>query len=88
MADPQFPNRPARTTPNLGIPVPGDQDLADYVTGWGKVADETDTRVGKAVGDATAGFTQQLADAQTAFSGAITGAQNAALPLNLMLMGA
>jgi hypothetical protein len=59
MADPQFPNRPARVTPNLGIPVPGDQDLADYVTDWGAVADATDA----AVTEAAQGISDQVAAA-------------------------
>jgi hypothetical protein len=77
MADPQYPNRPARVTPNLGIPVPADQDLADYVTGWGQVADATDTAVKGAVDNANTGF-----------SSAISSAQAAALPYALLMMGA
>ena len=31
-----------RTTPNLGLPIPGDEDLPDGVTGIGDLADAID----------------------------------------------
>lgn len=70
-------HRPARLTPYLGIPVPGDDELADYVTGWGAVADATDTKTAAAIGAANDGF-----------ASAITSAQAAALPFALLTMGA
>lgn len=36
------PQRPARNTPNLGLPVPGDAGAADYVGATGDLADHID----------------------------------------------
>ena len=57
-------HRPARVTTNLGIPVPGDDELADYVTGWGQVADQTDARITAAVASAVSGFATAIEDAR------------------------
>lgn len=58
--------RPARTTANLGIPIPGDNDPADMVAGWGRVADETDRLVTAALAAARAEFAGAIEDARTA----------------------
>lgn len=42
-------HRPARSTPNLGIPVTGDDDNADWVTAWGATADKIDTAIPQAI---------------------------------------
>lgn len=81
-------NRPARTTPYLGIPVPADNELADYVTGWGQVADATDAKTKTAIEGASASFATQLDTANGAFGSAIASAQSAALPYTFLLMGA
>ena len=45
--DPADDLRPARTTPRLGLPVPGDAGPADYVTDTGAICDRLDIVVGR-----------------------------------------
>lgn len=65
-------HRPARVTDYLQIPVPGDDELADYVTGWGQVADATDAKVKAAA---------------SGISDAVANAGTASLPYALLLAG-
>jgi hypothetical protein len=57
------PIRPARVTPILGLPIPGDADAADFVTDIGKLADRLDVEINRYIQDQLGTIRQDVDEA-------------------------